>query len=660
MAACSAPRAGGPARRSVSRVSRRRPAVVARRPALRRPRRQRRSPALDPRLQGRHMIVVRALGPAEVSVNGAAAPAKLLWKKNLALLMYLARSPKGARTREHLTGLLWGDKPEEKARHSLNEAVHVLRLCAGDDGFQSDTAQVRIAPGTVELDTDTFERLAVAGDYAGAAALINGDFLEGFSVRGASEFDDWLAAERQHWCRRSVDVLVRRAEQLLAAGNVAAAYDTVQRARELDWRPETAVRCALRTLALAGDRAGALALFKAFASRLTRDLGAEPDAETRALAERVRLERAWRLPKAGRALELARLTDAWTACRAKGQATVVVIEGDAGAGKTRLAEELAARARLDGAVVAAMRAVAADQGDPWSGVFGIARGGLLDAPGVAGAPPAALKQLRGTAPPGAAGRALAEVLQAVADEQPVVVFVDDAHCLDQESLLALGGVMRDLARSPVAVLMTVALHPAAPGVDEVRARVGRELAGTVIRLGGLESDDVRELGRWALPSYDDEQLGRLARRVMADSAGIPLLVVALLHAVAAGFEPSDAQPPWPKPTETFEQTLPGELPDNVVAAIRINFRRLSAEAQRVLVAAAVLAGRVAGATLGRAAGVVGDALPQALDELEWEGWLTAEPRGYAFVARIVRDVIDRDMVMPGQRQRILEPAGRSA
>src|SRR5436309_3828421 len=40
----------------------------------------------------------------------------------------------------------------------------------------------------------------------------------------------------------------------------------------------------------------------------------------------------------------------------------------------------------------------------------------------------------------------------------------------------------------------------------------------------------RELGRWTLPSYDDEQLDRLARRVVADSAGIPLLVVALLHA----------------------------------------------------------------------------------------------------------------------------------
>src|SRR3989449_1082850 len=316
--------------------------VGARRRAISRARGQCRRSAGRTRVQGGRVIVIRALGPVDLSVNGAPAPARLLWKKNLALLIYLARSPKRVRTREHLIGLLWGEKPEEKARHSLNEAVHVLRRCAGDDGFESDTAQVRIAPGTVDLDTDILETLAAASDYAGAAALINGDFLEGFSVRGAWEFDNWLAAERQHWCRRSVDVLVQRAEQLLAAGNVAAAHDTVRRARELDWRPETAVRSALRALALAGDRAGALALFQAFASRLKRDLGAEPDAETRALAERVRLERTWRLPKAGRdaharrsgsrraplvgrALELERLTDAWTACRAKRRAAGAVI-----------------------------------------------------------------------------------------------------------------------------------------------------------------------------------------------------------------------------------------------------------------------------------------------------------------------------------------------
>src|SRR5260370_24954244 len=110
--------------------------------------------------------------------------------------MSRARAPKGGQRREHLPGLLWGDKPGEKARHSLNEAVHVLRLCAGNDGFESDTAQVRIAPGTVELDTDTLERLAVAGDYAGAAALLKWALLERFLGRGASEFDRWRAAER--------------------------------------------------------------------------------------------------------------------------------------------------------------------------------------------------------------------------------------------------------------------------------------------------------------------------------------------------------------------------------------------------------------------------------------------------------------------------------
>ena len=67
------------------------------------------------------MIVCRTLGPVDMSVNGAGAPPALLWRKNLALLVYLARSPKRARTREHLIGLLWADKPEEDARHSLNE-----------------------------------------------------------------------------------------------------------------------------------------------------------------------------------------------------------------------------------------------------------------------------------------------------------------------------------------------------------------------------------------------------------------------------------------------------------------------------------------------------------------------------------------------------------
>src|SRR5207244_798746 len=201
--------------------------------------------------------------------------------KTFALLVYRARSPKRARTRQHLIGMLWGDKSDDKARRSLNEALRELRRSTGDGSLESDNAQVRVTPDAVQLDIDRLEALAAAGDYAGAADLVHGEFLEGFSVPGASEFETWLAAEREHWRRRSVEVLVRRAEQLLANGNLTVANDMVRRARGLDWRPETAVRVGLRGLALAGDRAGALALFEEFTARLRRELGGWPGSSRR-------------------------------------------------------------------------------------------------------------------------------------------------------------------------------------------------------------------------------------------------------------------------------------------------------------------------------------------------------------------------------------------
>jgi hypothetical protein len=52
------------------------------------------------------------------------------------------------------------------------------------------------------------------------------------------------------------------------------------------------------------------------------------------------------------------------------------------------------------------------------------------------------------------------------------------------------------------------------------------------------------------------------------------------------------------------------------------------------------------------------AVPKALDELERHRWLVAEPRGYGFVARIVRQVIERDMLTPGQRRRLGTAVGQ--
>jgi hypothetical protein len=182
------------------------------------------------------------------------------------------------------------------------------------------------------------------------------------------------------------------------------------------------------------------------------------------------------------------------------------------------------------------------------------------------------------------------------------------------------------------------------------------VAGVCVQVGPLGADALRALAGRILPEYGDEAIDRVTRRVLVDSAGLPLLAVELLHAVALGLDLQREKATWPAPFHTLDETMPGDLPDAVIGAIRVGFRRLAPDAQRVLVAAAVQDGRVPADVLGRATGLAAEPLAAALDELEWQRWLVADPRGYDFVARIVRAVVERDMLTPGQRQRFREAA----
>jgi DNA-binding SARP family transcriptional activator len=626
------------------------------------------------------VISCQTLGPVGLSLDGAPAPPELLWRKHLALLVYLARSPRG-RTREHLVGLLWPDKPEAAARHSLNEAIRVLRRYLGDSSVDTAAGQVRLAPESVRLDVDRLEELARAGDWSAATRLIAGEFLEGFAIPDASGFEDWLAGERSTIRRRSIELLLNCGEELLQSGNAGRASVMAMRALSLEPRSEPALRLAMRSMALGGDRAAALELFQTFRARLVEEMGSSPDAATEALVERVRQERALRPapigsaggraeeprpPLVGREVELARLVGAVAdACRER-RAAVLVLQGDSGTGKTRLAEELLARLRLDGIAVAAMRAVEADRAEEWSGVLALARGGLLQAAGVAAAPSGALGVLAAAIPewadrfPGSRreagapsyGRAMSDVLRAATEEQPLVLAVDDAHWLDQASLLALLAALRDLVAAPLILLLSADLQPPRAELEELRTRLGRDLRGTVLRLGPLHSADLRALARHMLPRFDEVEIERVVRRVATDSAGLPLLAVELLRAVALGLDLRGTPGAWPEPFKTLDQTLPGDLPDTVSAAIRVGFRRLSPTAQRALSVAAVLGDRVPLERLAQALDLQLPEVAAALDELEWHRWLVCDSRGYTFVARVVQQVVARDMLTPGQRQRL--------
>src|SRR5438552_12114280 len=98
------------------------------------------------------MISVRALGPLEVTVDGKPAPADLLWRHNVALLLYIARSPARRCTRDQAIGLLWPDKPEAAARQSLREAIRLLRRYIGEERLRTEADQLALAPGPTPLD----------------------------------------------------------------------------------------------------------------------------------------------------------------------------------------------------------------------------------------------------------------------------------------------------------------------------------------------------------------------------------------------------------------------------------------------------------------------------------------------------------------------------
>lgn len=625
------------------------------------------------------MIVCRVLGPVEVTVDGLTAPPELLWRKHLALLLYLARSPKRARTREHLTGLLWPDKDESAARHSLNEALRVVRKAAGDDAIDTTAGQVRLAHQAVRLDAEDLELRAAQGEWAEAAAMVAGEFLEGFGLPGSGVFEDWLAAERRHWTERSTWVLLGLSDALLREGRTEAALSAARRADGLDPLNERAARAVMGASALLGDSVAALDHFARYTERHTREIGSTPGADIRMLADRIRAgsagrtrpaaatrsaEERRRAPLVGRARELDQLLEHWERCQAGGGAAGLLLVGDSGTGKTRLLEEFLGRIRLTGGPTALVRAVEGDGEEAGGGLIGLARGGLLEAPGLPAASPAAIGMFAAQLPewaerfPRAGGgpeqtitAAFSTIVGAVVGEGPLLLAVDDAHWIDRVSLLGLLATLRDHARAPFCLLLSAADQPPRAELDELRHRLGGEVPGAVVELKPLDRESLRLLAAWYLPGHDAVALERVARRVGQDSAGIPFLAVELLSAIALGLDLGLGSAAWPEPFRTLSQTLPGDLPDSVVAALRIGFRRLSKDAQDVLSAAAVTGDRNTEAVLGRACGLEPAKVAAALDELEWQRWLESDARGYGFVARLAGQVVARDMVTPGQRDR---------
>ena len=262
-------------------------------------------------------------------------------RKALALLSYLALT--GATTRARLAALLWSDQPEEDARRNLRQELHRLQSTPAGAWITVNGDELALHP-TALIDVARFTAAAAAGDYAEAAALYRGPLLQDFEVKGASAFMDWLASQREVIARTWRAALAGQARRLEAEQDLAGALRLVRLLLEEDPLQEAHHREAMRMLSLLGDRGGALAQYERLCSLLRTELALDPLPETAALARRIHLaqEQASLATRdaapPGLQPPLIGRDDAWTLLgTAAGK--LALIEGAAGVGKSRLADE---------------------------------------------------------------------------------------------------------------------------------------------------------------------------------------------------------------------------------------------------------------------------------------------------------------------------------
>jgi DNA-binding SARP family transcriptional activator len=216
-------------------------------------------------------------------VTGAASQRRLL-----ALLVVLALAGERGLSRDKLIALLWPEAGEERARHSLTQALYAARRALNAEDLFEGKGDLRLNGERLQSDVRELELALAAGDDERAAALYTGPFADGFYLPGCGEFEQWTSSQRARLEDGVIGALERLARQAESDGRPRDAVEWRKRLaviRPLD--ASTAVGL-MTSLAHAGDRAGALQHARLHETLLREELGLQPDPVVASLAARLR------------------------------------------------------------------------------------------------------------------------------------------------------------------------------------------------------------------------------------------------------------------------------------------------------------------------------------------------------------------------------------
>ena len=603
------------------------------------------------------MLRLQTLGRLRFEGEGTATLSSR--RKELVLLAFLARRGAKPLARAEAAALLWQDRDEHRGRQSLRQALLELRRLVGE-GLMVEPDQIRLAEHAVELDARVFEQEVEAGRFDAAVARWQGDFLPGAEDVGGEELRSWLESEREslrHRLRVAFTGLCENARRRGAWQDGIAWAERWISALPLE---EAGHLHLFRLMDLGGRAEEALSRYVAFRAQL-RAMELDPSAELEQLG--VVLERSSGSaahPRAssaalftplliGRGPSLAELVAA-RRMASEGSSCVVLVEGELGIGKTRLCEEFLRRVERESGTRITSRAHCREGAGPVElGVVAQLASGLAAAPGLAGARPAALAVLARIVPairtrfpslPEHSGspevtEAFREAVAAVAEEEPVVLFIDDLPQADPASLRSLSSL---IDQPPPGLLVIATVRT---GEEEPQFALPPQPAIRRLKLQPLSLPEV-ELLVGSILELSPEDRRHLAARLHAQGGGSPFYIVELVSALAdEGTLAPTERGEWRLTVRDSRLPLPTSLREVMTRRLA----RLTPAGQTALEAAAVLALPFDRALLSEVSDQSPVAADAAIEELLLYRLIreTGSSGCYEFAHELLRHHVDRSV-----------------
>lgn len=653
------------------------------------------------------MLRLNLLGPPEVHLGEIRL--SFPTRKTFAVLIYLALE-KRPQPREHLAALFWPEASTERSHASLRNTLGHLQAVLRQASEVTESGYLSVTYGTLALhpeaqvliDLDLVEQAyqhartdrssrtprEESADPAllmAAANQYRGDFLVGFSLSDAPEFDAWASNQRESWRRRLGLIFDRLSEVQFVQGDLASAAESAALWITLDSLNEGAYRRKMRAHFAAGERGQALETYELCRASLLAELGVEPDPETELLAARIRAQHPVRSADqrtqintpvafleslfAGRSPEQQALLAQYEAA-VSGQAQVVVLRGEAGIGKTRLSTEFLNRARAQGAEVLQGRAFEGGGGisyHPLVEAFRayIERNGAQKEWVTESWLPSISRLLPQLSDPSMGTGSLAEVDQAQLFEAllrltlalsarfPLLIFVDDLQWADRATLDWLLYAVRRWSESKAPLLLLVSLRsealqpstqPETPSLIDWLEQLEREVDAHSVELGPLGEQETIQM----LLSIITAPAADFVQWLFSETRGQPFYLMETLKDLLerkALHPRQHGEGQWVFEIDSeHELGKAVRLPSTIRAVLRSRLNRISPNAFALLSAAAVLEHGMSFDLLCAIARLNEDAGLSALDELlsrrllvEHE-WID-RPSMYEFANDMIRDFV---------------------